>query len=196
MATQKPRIPDAEVAPEFLDRWSPRAFSSEPLTPGQVASLFEAMRWAPSCFNDQPWRLVYGLLGEPEHARINDLLAPANQLWASKAPLLLVLFNRRNFAHNGKQNRNAAFDTGAAWMSLALEARKLGLYAHGMAGFDVARAHSELGVDEAEHEAQAAIAVGRRGDPETLPEKQRAMEFPNGRNPQTSFAFHGRFPAP
>lgn len=190
------RHPDAEVAPEFIDRWSPRALRSDPISKEQLASLFEAMRWAPSCFNEQPWRLVYGLVGEPEHARINGLLVEANQVWASHAPLLLVLFNRRNFSHNGKPNRTAAFDTGAAWMSLALEARRLDLYAHGMAGFDTARAYSELGVDEAEYEVQAAIAVGRMGDPADLPEKLRAKETPSGRNPQTSFAFHGRFPAP
>jgi nitroreductase len=196
MATPPPRIPEAEVAPEFLDRWSPRALSREPLTRGQVRSLFEAMRWAPSCFNEQPWRVVYGVAGEPEHARIADLLVDSNKLWAGHAPLLLVVFNRRSFTHNGKPNRNAAFDAGAAWMSLALEARKLGLYAHGMAGFDTARAYSELGFDEAEYEVQAAIAVGHKGDPAELPEKLREREFPSGRNPQASFVFHGQFKKP
>ena len=191
-----PRIPDADVAPEFIERWSPRALRPDPLTPAQIASLFEAMRWSPSCFNEQPWRVVYGAAGEPEHEHIAGLLVEANQAWASHAPLLIILFNRRNFTHNGKPNRNAAFDTGAAWMSLALQARVLGLYTHAMAGFDTARAYSELGVDEAQYEAQAAIAVGAIGDPSTLPEKFREREVPSGRHPQSNFVFHGRFPAP
>ena len=152
------------------------------------------MRWAPSCFNEQPWRLVYGLAGEPEHARIVDLLVEANQLWASKAPLLLVLFNRRNFSHNDKPNRTAAFDAGAAWMSLALAARKLGLYSHPMAGFDAQRAYCELGANQEIYEVQATIAVGALGDPATLTDKQRERETPSDRNPQENFVFHGQFP--
>ncbi|HEY0136848.1 MAG TPA: nitroreductase family protein, partial [Nannocystis sp.] len=116
--------------------------------------------------------------------------------WAARAPLLLILIARRNFTHNNKPNRNAAFDAGAAWMSLALQAERLGLHTHAMAGFDTARAYSELGVDPEAYEALAAIAVGRRDEPETLPEPLRAREVPSGRNPQASFVFHGRFPAP
>lgn len=191
--TANPRIPEADVDREFLDRWSPRAFRQDPITKAQLASLFEAMRWAPSCFNEQPWRLCYGLAGEPAHARIVGLLVEANH-WAAKAPLLIVLFNRRNFSHNDKPNRTSAFDTGAAWMSLALEARKLGLYSHGMAGFDTQRAYTELGADPAIYEVQAAIAVGALGDPATLPDKLREREAPNDRNPQENFVFHGQFP--
>ena len=191
--TANPRTPEADVDREFLDRWSPRAFRQDPITKDQVASLFEAMRWAPSCFNEQPWRLCYGLAGEPAHARIVGLLVEAN-LWAAKAPLLIVLFTRRNFSHNDKPNRTAAFDAGAAWMSLALAARKLGLYSHAMAGFDAQRAYSELGANQEIYEVQATIAVGALGDPATLPDTQRERETPRDRNPQENFVFHGQFP--
>jgi nitroreductase len=189
------RQPEADVDREFLDRWSPRAFRQDPISKVQLASLFEAMRWAPSCFNEQPWRLCYGLAGEPAHARIVGLLVPANQAWAARAPLLLVLFASRNFSHNGKPNRTAAFDVGSAWMALALEARVLGLYAHAMAGFDTQRAYTELGVDPEQYEALAAVAIGAIGDPAELPESYRAREAPSGRNPQSQFTFRGRFPA-
>ena len=194
--TPTTRVPEAEVAPEFVARWSPRAFRPDPLTPEQIASLFEAMRWAPSCFNEQPWRVVYGAAGEPEHARITDILILSNQVWAARAPLLLILFARRHFTHNNKPNRTAAFDVGAAWMSLALQAGRLGLHAHAMAGFDLARAYTELGVDPETHEAIAAVAVGHRGEPDAIPQPLRAREVPSGRNPRASFVFHGRFPAP
>lgn len=191
----QPRKPDADVDPRFLDRWSPRALRPDPLTPAQLASLLEAMRWAPSCFNEQPWRVVYAESSAAEdHARLCGLLVPANQSWAGRAPLLLVLFARRNFTHNDRPNRTAAFDVGAAWMSLALEARALGLYAHAMAGFDTARAYTELGVDPEQYEATAAVAIGAIGDPAELPENYRAREVPSGRNPVAQFAFPGRFP--
>ncbi len=196
MLTPPPnRVPQAEVAPEFVARWSPRAFRPDPLTPEQTASLFEAMRWAPSCFNEQPWRVVYGAAGEPEHARLVDLLVPANQAWAGRAPLLLILFARRNFTQNHRPNRTAAFDVGSAWMALALQAGHLGLHAHAMAGIDTTRACAELGVDPEAFEALVGVAIGVRDEPESLPEPLRAREVPSGRNPQDSFVFHGRFPA-
>lgn len=192
-----PRQPDADVDPQFLDRWSPRALRPDPLTPAQLASLLEAVRWSPSCFNEQPWRVVHAESNAADdHARLCGLLVPANQAWACRAPLLLVLFARRNFTHNNKPNRSAAFDVGAAWMSLALEARVLGLYAHAMAGFDVERAYSELGVDPEQYEALAMVAVGAIGDPAELPETYRAREAPSGRHPRAHFAFPGRFPTP
>lgn len=195
MTTSSPRIPEAAVDPQFPGRWSPRAFRPDPLTPAQLSSLFEAVRWAPSCFNEQPWRIVYGVRGEPAHATLVDLLADANKVWAATCPLLLIFFARRRFKHNDKPNRTAAFDTGAAWMSLALEARHLGLYAHGMAGFDVQRSHAALGVPEPDYESIAAVAVGHIGDPADLPEKLRAREAPSDRVPAAEFAFNGRFPA-
>lgn len=191
------RQPDAAVDPMFLDRWSPRAFRSDPLTDDQIAALFEAMRWSPSCFNEQPWLVVYGHgVGDDDHARVLSTLVPANQAWAGLAPLLLIAFARRRFSHNDKPNRHGAFDTGAAWMSLALQARELGLHSHAMAGFDAARAHEELGVPEADYEAMAAIAVGYIGDPAALPDTLRAREAPSDRRKVAAFAHAGRFSPP
>ena len=82
-----------------------------------------------------------------------------------------------------------------AWMALALQAGRLGLHAHVMAGIDTTRACTELGVDPEQFEALAAVSVGHRDEPESLPEPLRAREVPSSRNPQASFIFHGRFPA-
>lgn len=186
--TTSPRTPDADVHPMFLDRWSPRALGPGPLTDAQLAALFEAMRWAPSCFNEQPWLVVHATdPGSPGHARILGLLAESNQVWAGRAALLMILFARRRFTQNDRPNRFAGLDCGAAWMSLALEARALGLHAHAMGGFDAARAYTELDVPEADFEALAAIAVGPPGDPALLPEKVRAREAPSGRKPAAEF---------
>lgn len=191
--TASTRHPQAAVDPQFIDRWSPRALHSDLLTPAQISSLFEAVRWSPSCFNEQPWRIVYAARDEPEHATLVDLLVEQNRVWAAQAPLLLYFFARRTFKKNDKPNRTAAFDTGSAWLALALEARHLGLYAHAMAGYDVARTYAALGVPESTYESCAAVAVGALGVPADLPEQLRQRETPSDREPASSFAFRGRF---
>ncbi len=180
------RTPDAPILPLLLHRWSPRAFSGAPISEAQLASLVEAIRWAPSSSNEQPWLVVYGTGGDDDHARILALLVESNRVWAQRAPLLLILFARRVFSRNDKPNRHHGFDAGAAWMSLALQARDLGLYSHAMGGFDHERAGPALGVP-AQYEAMAAIAVGALGDPAELPEPLRARETPSPRHPVSAF---------
>ncbi len=187
-----PRLTEAEVDCTFPDRWSPRAFIEEPLPPRQVHSLFEAARWAPSCFNDQPWLFVYAV-SPGDRARFADALLPKNRSWAARAPLLCFVFARREFEGSGKENRHAAYDTGAAWMSLALQARRLGLYAHAMAGFDQQKAYAAAGVPAETFHVMAAVAVGRLGDPAVLPDDLRAMEAPNPRKPLAEVAVEGRY---
>ena len=68
----------------------------------------------------------------------------------------------------------------------------MGWHAHGMVGFDMARAFSDLNVP-AGYRVECAIAVGRRGDPSIQPEPLQQRESPNGRNPVTSFATEGKF---
>lgn len=181
------RQTENEVSSLFLDRWSPRAFREDALSRAQIDMLFEAARWAPSCYNEQPWRFVYALSAD-ERARLVATLHEQNQLWARHAPLLLYVLARRHFARNGNPNRHAVFDAGAAWMALALQARFLGLYTHAMAGFDLDKARALLQVDTGEYEIMAAVAVGYRGDPRSLPEELRRIEQPNGRKPPAEVA--------
>lgn len=187
-----PRTPEAEVDSMFLDRWSPRAFLDEPIPEHQLRSLFEAARWAPSCYNEQPWLFIYAVSRE-DRERFATALVEKNRIWASRAPLLMFVLARRNFAATGKPNRHAAFDAGAAWMSLALQARKLGLHAHAMAGFDQGKAYEILGVPREEFEVMAAVAVGRRGDRSNLPEDLAAKEAPSPRKLLAGVGLEGRF---
>ena len=186
--TPNTRTPECEVDSMFIDRWSPRAFLADPLPEHQIKALFEAARWAPSCFNEQPWFFVYAT--EPaKREKLIAALVPKNQRWAAKCPLLMFALARKNFQEGGRENRHAPFDTGAAWLSLALQARKLGLYAHAMAGFRQDKAYEILGVSKDDYHIMAAIAVGRKDESaEELPEDIRAMESPNSRKPWSAVA--------
>jgi len=186
------RMPDAPVNPMFLDRWSPRAFDPTSLPEEDIATLFEAARWAPSCFNEQPWLFVYGT-SEEERETFLEILVEKNRLWAHNAPVLAILFAKKTFAHGGRPNRWASLDCGAAWMSLAFQARMMGLYAHGMAGFSQEKAYELLGVPEKEYEAMCAIAIGAYGDRDALPREVKEMEQPNDRKPLAQIAIKGSY---
>ena len=180
MEIRNERKLEANVEDQFVNRWSPRAFSSKALTEDEICSLFEAARWAPSCYNEQPWFFVYASK-EEELQKMRTLLLDGNRRWADRAPFLAILFAKKVFAQNGKKNRHFGFDCGAAWMSLALQARALGLYAHAMAGFKGDESYSLLDVDKDEYKAMVAIAVGHYGAPDSLDDDLRAMEKPNER---------------
>lgn len=184
------RLPDAPVDPMFRDRWSPRAFSDEPVNPSQLRTLFEAARWAPSSGNEQPWLFVYGSR-EEDRARLLGGLMPMNQSWAARAPVLVYLFARRT-RRDGKPYPHASFDAGAAWMSFALQAHLEGLAAHAMGGIEVEKVYQVTGVDPEEYQALVGIAVGHPGEASTLPAPLAEREVPSPRRPQDEFAFEGR----
>jgi nitroreductase len=179
---KNPRIPENEVDSMFSDRWSPRAFLSDPIPSHHLASLFEAARWAPSCYNEQPWAFYYASTPESRNVFLSALVEK-NRLWAQKAPLLMFLVAAKHFSSTGKPNRHAPFDCGSAWLSLAFQARKLGYYAHAMAGFSQKKALEILNLDSEKHEVMAAIVVGRLGNSSSLPEDLEKIEMPNQRKP-------------
>lgn len=188
------RHPDHPVAPMFPARWSSRSFTDAKVTEAQALTLLEAARWAPSASNHQPWRFVWALRGEPGFDAILGALAAGNQVWAAKAGALFVVASRDGVVRDGAEtpNRWAAFDSGAAWMSLALQAQAMGLAAHGMGGFDVAAMAKVVGLPSG-HSLQAVVAVGQHGPAEALPEALQAREVPSGRRPLAETAFRDRF---
>jgi len=193
-----PRQTAHPIDPLFLDRWSPRAFDSAPMPEADLLTLFEAARWAPSAFNAQPWRFLYARRDDADWPLFLSLLIPWNQGWAHSASVLIYILSD-TLPFTGKDGAPApshthSFDAGAAWACLALQATKLGYLAHGMSGIELDRAREELRVPE-RFRIEAAVAVGRLGDPATLPEKLRAREAPSERLPLEERVFHGRFPS-
>jgi nitroreductase len=190
------RTAEHDVDPMFLERWSPRAFTAEPMPQDLLMSLLEAARWAPSAFNGQPWRFVYAHRDTPQWEPLFATLIPYNQAWVKRASVLMYLVSDRFRRTPGKEPVPVAshsFDAGAAWACLALQASRIGWAAHGMAGFDPKAAYEALGVPEAEYRVEAAIAVGRPTDAEVLEEPYRSRETPSPRRPVGEFASEGRF---
>lgn len=176
---EKPAHTDHPIHELMARRWSPRVFEEDrPVERAKVLSLLEAARWAPSCFNEQPWRyLVFDESNPDDLERARGCLSQGNE-WAFKAPVLMLSVARDNFTRNEKPNRTAQHDVGLASENLVLEAVNAGLAAHQMAGFDVERARAEFHVPEG-FTPIAMIAIGYpyRGDVNDLPEEMRAKEL-------------------
>lgn len=169
-------------------------FDPAPLTTEQIGSLFEAARWAPSSYNEQPWRYIYAGKNDAGRTELESLLVEGNA-WAKNAGLLIVSFAKKTFAKNGKPNRHYLHDTGAASFAITLQATSMGLISHQMSGFAVDKANSVLGVPD-DFEPGSMMAVGNAADVSTFPEDmQQRDKAPRGRNPRESFAFPGKFPA-
>lgn len=184
------RKADHPIQPLILNRWSPRAMTGEPLDDETILSLFEAARWAPSCYNNQPWRFIYAKTGTPHFSKFFNFLVEFNQLWCDKASLLGVIASETLFEKTKKPSITHAFDTGAAWENLALEGNFRNLVVHGMQGFDYERAKSELNIPM-DVEVLAMFAVGKPAPADMLSENLQKRETPSNRKKVSEFAFEG-----
>lgn len=188
------RQPDHDILPAFLNRWSPRAFSPEPVNDETLMRVFEAARWAASSYNEQPWRFLVARTPD-DHAKFLNLLNAANQAWAKNAPVLYLIISKRTFTHNNQPNASYQFDAGTSSGYISLQATLEGLYVHGMAGFDRDRARTELGIPD-DFDPIAMYALGKIGDKEALPPPVREREIPSGRRPLSESFREGGFLRP
>lgn len=180
------------IEPLLLDRWSPRAMTGEEIPLEELMRLFEAARWAPSSFNSQQWRALFARR-ETEHWPIFlGLLGEGNQSWAKNAAVLVLFISRTRFEYNGEPSVTHSYDTGAAWLSFALQGFRQGFVVHGMEGFDYERARAELKIP-AEFQVEAMAAVGKPASKEILPEKLQSRESPNDRRRVTESVCEGGF---
>lgn len=188
---EKPAVTQYPIHDLIARRWSPRAFAARAVEPEKLRSLFEAARWAPSCFNEQPWSFLVATRNHgPEFERLASCLVSAN-MWAAAAPVLAMSVVALDFTHNGQPNRTAQHDVGLAVENLVIQATSLGIFVHQMAGFDTEKAR-ELFAIPPRHDPVAMIALGYPGDPASLPEQLRQRETA-GRTRKTidQFVFTG-----
>ena len=180
-------------------RWSPYCFSSRPVPDEDLLTILEAARWAPSSYNEQPWRYI--VARNPDRAEFEKLLSclvEGNQAWAKYAPVLMIGIAVMTFERNGKPNKAAHHDLGLAAGNICLEATARGLFVHQMIGIEPERVRELYGVPP-HAEPLTGLAIGYLDDgsdmPETLRERDRT---PRTRRPVSSFVFQGSWgePAP
>ncbi len=187
------RVVHADVSALFPGRWSPRGFSDRPVDQDVLDSLFEAARWAPSCFNEQPARFLVAS-SEADLALFRPLLVDGNRAWADRAPVIAFVLAARQFRKKGTPNRWAGFDTGAAWMSLALQASIRGLATHAMGGIHTDQVYETLRIDPEQWEVLCGLVIGWPDPDAPLPQWARDAEAPNARRPLSEVVTYGPIP--
>jgi len=81
-----------------------------------------------------------------------------------------------NFNHNGQANRWAMYDTGAASVSLCLQATALGMCVHQMGGFDAEKAREVFNLP-GDCRPMAMMAVGYQADADVLDDDFKETEL-------------------
>lgn len=135
----------------FESRYSGYEYDvSKQVVPQQIRTILSAGRLAPSSYNEQPWRFIVCDRNQNRQAYEKALgcLVEENKDWAKNAPVLIICLSDIQSAYTQKKNDWAEYDTGAASMSLMLQAASMGLMAHQMGGFDSDKVKKEFSIPE------------------------------------------------
>ena len=189
---------DVPILDVLADRWSPRSFSDKPVEKEKILKMLEAARWAPSCFNEQPWSFVISDKNEdPDgYKRLFNCLLEGNQAWAGTAPILMLSVAKLFFEYNNKPNRFGYHDVGMAVGNLLAQGTSMNLYVHQMAGYQKDAARSVFGIPDG-YDPVAMFAVGYLGEADQLPEGVTEREDePRKRYPVEEFTYGGIWDAP
>ena len=168
------------VSEVFIQRHSGKVYdASRAVSKEQIDAMIQAARWAPSSHNDQPWNFIFCEHSTTPEAYNKALscLKEKSRNWAKNAPLLILIVARTQLSHKyqGKLNKWAQYDTGAAAISMALQATDLGLMAHQIGGFDKEKAKLEFQLPE-NCIPMAMMVVGYEGAETNLPPKLRVRD--------------------
>jgi nitroreductase len=129
---------EPQVHPALLRRFSPVRFDrTAAVSPGQIDTLLDAARLAPSAGNSQPWMFVVGRRGDAIHTRIVPHLARSSAAWAPDASVLVVNLTQIGVPETTwEYSEFARYDVGQAVAYMTVQGLSMGLAAHQFRGFD------------------------------------------------------------
>ncbi|MBN1836393.1 MAG: nitroreductase family protein [Spirochaetales bacterium] len=172
----------SEMVKEIELRRARRALSDKAVPQEVVERIMTAATWAPSCFNNQPWRFVV-VRAKSELETVKGFLAGGNY-WARKSPLIVVVLTEPELDCRLSDRRDYSFfSTGLAVENLVLQAFREGLIAHPIAGYKPEGIKEALGIPQ-ELVLLTLVIIGYPGDEAHLNEKHLALEHsPRDRKP-------------
>ena len=192
----KTRYPIHEL---LAQRWTVRTFSDRPIEADKIRRLFEAARWAPSSFNEQPWRFIIATRNRPrEFDMMVSCLMDKNQRWvkSSGVPFLMIVLSKTTFACNGKRNPAHLHDIGLAMGNLLIQATAMDLFVCQMQGILLDRVMDVYSVP-VDFEPAIGCAVGYPGELRRLPAEFHERELRQRiRADFKDFVFEGTFGKP
>lgn len=194
MSTPKQATTDCPVHELIARRWSPYSWADKPVAEDDLRSVFEAARWAPSSYNEQPWRyIVAPKANRADFEKVLSCLVEGNQAWARTAPVLALGCTSTKFARNGQPNAAAQHDLGLASAFLTFEATARGLHVHQMIGILPDKVRETFAVP-ADVMPLTALAIGYLGEPNALPDNLRPRDLaPRTRKKTSEFVYGGQW---
>ena len=194
MSDPKLATPEHPIHALVAERFSPYAYADRPVSSEDLRSLFEAARWAPSSYNEQPWRYLVARQEDGErYEKLLSCLVEPNQAWAKAAPVLAIGIVQRRFARNDKPNPAAEHDLGLASATLTLEATARGLAVHQMIGILPDRVRELFALPD-DADALTGLAIGYRAAADDAPEPFAERDLaPRTRRAVGEFVFGDRF---
>lgn len=188
--TENRQIDSQQQLDLLKKRRSTVAFSEQELSKDQLEEIFEATRWAASCFNEQPWRFIVAQKSQEKlYKKVLNGINEHNQAWAKNAPVLMLTFAKKTFEKNGQPNMHHMHDLGLAVGNMSAQATAMGLYLHQMAGIVRDNIQHDFDIPE-DYEIVSAIALGYKLDKEDVPEQFKAREeAKRTRKPFSEFVF-------
>lgn len=191
----KSALTELDIHPIIKKRWSPRSFDpGRKVGKEKIRRFIEAARWAPSSFNEQPWRYIVGQKGDENWDKIVDTMVEFNQRWAQHADVLVLSLGKKTLAKNGKPNGTFRYDVGGSMAYMTFQAVADGLMTHQMGGFSKEQAIKAFALDE-DLEPLTLMAIGYQDDPDKLDDDLRETELSTrNRKEAASLVLAGVYP--
>jgi nitroreductase len=179
MEKWKNRLTEYPCSEIFLSRTSTRAFDpSLKISKNELYSCFEAAKWAPSSYNNQPWRYIYAETGSLAFKAMVDSMVEFNQNWAQHAQFLILICSRKKMRHNEASARTHSLDTGSSYIQFVLEAHSRNIACHAMDGFSHDKIRSSFKIPDI-YQIEALMACGKQGDMSLLSNELKEKETPS-----------------
>ncbi|MCW3982238.1 MAG: nitroreductase family protein [Candidatus Bathyarchaeota archaeon] len=187
------------ILQEIEKRRSPLVFQEDDVEKHKIDAIVEAARWAPSCFNKQPWKYVFVHKSNSSRANLEAALALGNG-WAKRAPYLVAVGAHPDDACKTNDLPYYAYDVGLSVMTLTVEAEHQGLRVHQMAGWTEKKVKEALRFPEG-YRVVVVFALGYEGEAKSTWDKlesrvKERLAKPRERNPPSENFFFGVFSNP
>lgn len=150
-------------------RRSRRVYASKVVEPEKIEKLLEALRWAPSSRNTQPWNVIV-VTSKDALEKIYQAYTPGNQLWIHAVPLFFIFIAKPEWGDFKGGQPGYLLDNGMAAQNVMLAATALGLASTPMWGWDEHAMRLALDIPEG-YRVVLSLALGYAGNLADFPEE-------------------------